>query len=46
MSEKIILGYWKFRGLGHLSRLLLAYTGLKWENVMYDDTEQWFNKDK
>lgn len=49
MPEKIILGYWNLRGLAHVSRLLLTYTGLDWEDIRYNrDTEKqnWFNKDK
>jgi hypothetical protein len=35
MADKIILGYWAIRGLGQVSRLLLAYTGSTWEDFKY-----------
>lgn len=46
MTDKITLGYWGIRGLGQVSRLLLAYTGAVWEDVKYISREQWFDKDK
>lgn len=46
MTEKITFGYWGIRGLGQVSRLLLAYTGAVWEDVKYGAPEQWFGKDK
>jgi glutathione S-transferase len=36
------LGYWNIRGRGQVPRLLLAYTGLNWEDVVYKDASQWF----
>lgn len=35
MAEKLTFGYWGTRGLGQVSRLLLAYTGAVWEDVKY-----------
>lgn len=29
--SKLVLGYWKVRGLGQNLRLLLAYSGLEFE---------------
>jgi glutathione S-transferase len=46
MQNKITLAYWGFRGFGQVSRLLLAYSGLEWENKSYTDREQWFGNDK
>jgi glutathione S-transferase len=46
MADTIKLGYWGIRGQGHVARLLLAYSGLKWENVAYTDHNQWFGVDK
>lgn len=46
MADKIKLGYWGIRGMGQTPRLLLAYSGLDWEEVRYADREQWFAKDK
>ncbi len=37
MQNKITLAYWGFRGFGQVSRLLLAYSGLEWENKSYTD---------
>jgi hypothetical protein len=34
-GEKIKLGYWNLRGRGQVLRLLLSYTGLPWEDVVY-----------
>lgn len=45
-SEKVVLGYWGIRGLGQISRLLLAYTGANWEDVKYVEQDQWHQKDK
>ena len=39
-------GYWGIRGAGQVSRLLLAYSGLEWEDVKYVDREKWMNDDK
>jgi glutathione S-transferase len=41
-----VFGYWKVRGLGQYLRLLLAYTGLPFEEVQYESREKWFNEDK
>lgn len=46
MTEKLTFGYWGTRGLGQVSRLLLAYTGAVWEDVKYTSREQWFEKDR
>ena len=35
MEGKIKLGYWELRGRGQVLRLLLAYSGLEWEDVKY-----------
>jgi glutathione S-transferase len=46
MSDKIVFGYWGIRGLGQVARLLLAYSGLAWEDHKYLEKEKWFDKDK
>jgi glutathione S-transferase len=48
MEGKLKLGYWGMRGRGQVLRLLLAYTGLDWEEVTYKEPSQWFggNGDK
>ena len=40
------LGYWGIRGRGQVPRLLLAYTGTQWEDVVYADPARWFGNDK
>ena len=46
MEGKIKLGYWELRGRGQVLRLLLAYSGLDWQEVTYKTTGQWFVEDK
>ncbi len=46
MSDKLILGYWGFRGYGQIARLLLAYAKANWEEVTYTDGDKWFKEDK
>jgi glutathione S-transferase len=44
--SNLVFGYWKVRGLGQYLRLLLAYSGLPFEEVQYDSREKWFEQDK
>lgn len=44
--NKITLGYWKSRGRAQVPRLLMAYTGASWEDIVYTEPEKWFGKDK
>lgn len=37
--SKVQFGYWKTRGLGHPLRLLLAYTGLEFQDNQYTRDE-------
>jgi glutathione S-transferase len=46
LMSKLVFGYWKVRGLGQPLRLLLAYSGLDFEDVQYDSREKWFEGDK
>ena len=47
MDSEYILGYWKTRGRGQVPRLLLAYSGLNWQDKIYEGTGEWFgNGDK
>ena len=41
-TDKIKLGYWNLRGRGQILRLLLSYTGLPWQDVVYTGPEKWF----
>ncbi|KAJ1457697.1 hypothetical protein M885DRAFT_418980, partial [Pelagophyceae sp. CCMP2097] len=36
------LGYWDIRGLGAPLRMLLAYAGVDFNDVQFDDPKQWF----
>lgn len=40
------LAYWGIRGLGQVPRLLLAYSGVEFEDYHYTDREKWFGDDK
>ena len=42
MDSKIKFGYWYVRGAGQVCRLVLAYSGLQWENIKYMTKEAWF----
>ena len=47
MQDQFVLGYWGIRGRGQVLRLLLAYSGLQWEDKVYTGPEKWFgNGDK
>lgn len=45
-GECIKHGYWPVRWNGQISRLLLAYSGLKWQDINYTSREDWFDRDK
>lgn len=47
MTE-VTFGYWGVRGLGQVSRLLLAYTNTPFKEVIYTGAEhqKWFEEDK
>lgn len=45
-KNKLLLGYWNIRGLGQLSRYLLEYTGMNYEEKRYNRVDEWFGKDK
>lgn len=40
------LGYWGIRGLAQVPRLLLAYSGVEFEDVLYTERGAWFDQDK
>lgn len=44
----VTVGYWKMRGLGQIIRLLLAETGIPFQEVQYEfaTKDQWFEQDK
>mmetsp|Transcript_39686 Transcript_39686/g.62757 ORF Transcript_39686/g.62757 Transcript_39686/m.62757 type:complete len:234 (-) Transcript_39686:111-812(-) len=55
MSEgKIVIGYWKIRGLAAPLRMVMVHAGVEFENKMYVvtgepgnwDTSSWFKEDK
>jgi hypothetical protein len=41
--EKVTLAYWPGRGLAQPLRVLLAYTGIEFEDKVYPGPEKWFN---
>jgi glutathione S-transferase len=41
--SKLTLGYWYVRGIAQPIRLLLSYSGLEFEEVIYETKEQWFD---
>jgi glutathione S-transferase len=48
-SKKIVIGYWKIRGLAQPIRFLLTYLGLPWEDKHYEqgddfNREQWLKE--
>lgn len=43
---KVVLGYWKIRGLAQYIRHLISYTGIQFEEVLYDNPDKWFKEDK
>ena len=55
MSDpKVVVGYWKIRGLAAPLRMILEYKGIEYENVLYEahgcpgnwDVSSWFKEDK
>lgn len=44
-EQKVVLGYWGIRGRGNVSRLLLEYCGVPYEEKRYSDPNEWFGKD-
>jgi len=45
-SNKLILGYWKVRGLGGILKSLLHYCDIPYEEKIYTSNEEWFNHEK
>lgn len=45
-QHPVELYYWPIRGLAERIRLILEYTGLKYEDKTYTDRDEWFNKVK
>jgi glutathione S-transferase len=47
MDKSIItFGYWGIRGRGQVTRLVLAYLGLPWQEKSYNSHEDWFANDR
>lgn len=48
LTNTLVLGYWKIRGLAQHLRLLMAHTGIKFEEKSYfeDSRSLWFEGDK
>jgi glutathione S-transferase len=45
-QPKMILGYWGIKGKVQAVRDFIEYLGLPYENKMYNDPAEWFEKDK
>jgi glutathione S-transferase len=45
-SSGVNFGYWNLRGRGALPRLVLEYTGTKYDEKRYNKPEEWFGGDK
>lgn len=43
MSDKIVLGYWAFRGRGQPLRHLASYLGLDFEEKLYKSEKEYKN---
>jgi glutathione S-transferase len=44
--HRVRLAYWNIRGLAQVSRLLLAYSGVLFEDYHYSNPDHWFKEDK
>ena len=44
--HRVRLAYWNIRGLAQVSRLLLAYSGVHFEDYHYSNADHWFKEDK
>jgi glutathione S-transferase len=44
--KRVKLAYWSIRGLAQVPRLLLAYSGVHFEDYQYQNPDQWFKEDK
>ena len=42
----ISFGYWPFRGIAQVSRYLMEYLNIDYNDKKYTDQEEWFKKDK
>ena len=45
-GRKVKLGYWAIRGLAQVSRLLLAFHKVPFDNFTYTEGDKWFKEDK
>jgi glutathione S-transferase len=45
-SSSVTFGYWHLRGRGAIPRLVLEYTGTKYDEKRYVKPEEWFGGDK
>lgn len=44
--NRVKLAYWGIRGLGQVPRLLLSFSGVEFEDVLYTNGDKWFKEDK
>lgn len=45
-NKKLVLGHWNCQGYGHATRLLLAYHGVEFDEIIYVEDDEWFKRDK
>jgi hypothetical protein len=45
-NNHVKLAYWGIRGLAQTPRHLLAFSGVKFENFLYTNGDDWFKNDK
>ena len=45
-DSKLTIGYWGIQGLAHPTRLMLAYHKVPFEDILYNDPNEWYGKDK
>jgi glutathione S-transferase len=44
--KTVKLAYWGIRGLAQTIRVLLAYSGVEFEDYTYTESDKWFKEDK
>jgi glutathione S-transferase len=44
-KDKLIIGYWPFRGRIQAIRFLLEFMGVAYENQIHKDRDLWFKKE-
>lgn len=45
-NKKLVFAYWNCQALGHPTRLLLAYHNVDFDEIIYEEDDDWFKRDK